>query len=73
MPRFTARHKVIEKLKELNLFRGSKSHEMVLPVCSRTGDVIEPLLKEQWFANSSKLFKVCDEAVQRNELELIPK
>jgi valyl-tRNA synthetase len=73
MPRFLARHKVINKLKEMNLWRETKSHEMNLPVCSRTGDIIEPLLREQWFANSSKLFKICQEAVLDQSLQLIPK
>ena len=46
---------------------------MVLPICSRTGDVIEPVLKEQWFADSAKLFKICDDAVKSNELKIMPK
>lgn len=73
MPRFLARHRVISKLKSLNLWRSSSSHAMVLPVCSRTGDVIEPAVKEQWFARSSKLFKICNDAVRENQLEIIPK
>jgi valyl-tRNA synthetase len=70
MPRFEARGKVIGKLKSMDLLRGTKDHEMVLPTCSRTGDVIEPLLKEQWFANASKLFKICGEAVNDGRLKL---
>jgi valyl-tRNA synthetase len=71
MPRFEARHKVVERLKSLNLFEEAKDHEMVLPLCSRTGDVLEPLLKEQWFVKASKLFEICGKAVLDGSLELI--
>lgn len=72
MPRFEARAKVLQKLKSLDLLREIKEHEMVLPICSRTGDVIEPLLKEQWFAKSSELFKICGDSVKDGRLKLIP-
>ena len=73
MPRFEARYKVIEKLKSINMWRESKDHEMTLPTCSRTGDIIEPLLKEQWFVKSSEVFKICGVAVENGSLELIDK
>ncbi|EMP27873.1 Valyl-tRNA synthetase [Chelonia mydas] len=47
--RFVAREKVVSALKERGLYRGMKDHAMVLPLCSRSGDVIENLLKSQWF------------------------
>ncbi len=49
MPRFEARFKVIDELKQKKLFKKSTNHEMVLPLCSRIGDVIEPLLKYKYF------------------------
>jgi valyl-tRNA synthetase len=63
---------VLAKLHSLGLFVNEKEHEMTLPVCSRSGDIIEPFLKEQWFANSSELFKVCGTAVDEGTLQLIP-
>lgn len=76
MSRFDARWKVIGKLKALNLWRGQNEHAMSLPTCSRTGDVIEPMLKEQWFARASDLFGVCLEAIEKQQqqplLRLIP-
>ncbi len=71
MPRFEARYKVIQRLKSLNLWRESKEHEMTLPTCSRTGDIIEPLLKEQWFVKSSEVFNICGKAVEDGSLKLI--
>ena len=70
MPRFDARYKVVQQLKSMNLLIESKDHEMILPMCSRTGDVIEPLLKEQWFVKSSEIFKICEKAVEDGSLKL---
>ncbi|KAK3524786.1 hypothetical protein QTP86_005463 [Hemibagrus guttatus] len=47
--RFDARERVISALMERKLFRGKTENAMTLPICSRSGDVIEPLLKKQWF------------------------
>uniref|UniRef100_A0A672TZ98 Valine--tRNA ligase, mitochondrial n=1 Tax=Strigops habroptila TaxID=2489341 RepID=A0A672TZ98_STRHB len=47
--RFEARDKVVAALAELGLHRGTQDHAMTLPMCSRSGDVVEYLLKSQWF------------------------
>lgn len=74
MPRFEARWKVIDRLKKLNLWRGQSDHAMSVPTCSRTGDVIEPMLKDQWFARVPQLFDICSEAVENDDsmTRLIP-
>lgn len=72
LPRFEARWKVIERLKQLELWRGHSEHAMSLPTCSRTGDVIEPMLKEQWFARVPELFDICSEVVKNTATRLIP-
>ena len=33
------------------LYRGDKNNEMRLGICSRTNDVVEPLIKPQWYVN----------------------
>jgi len=43
--RFVARKELEEALKEKGLYRGEKSNPMVLSVCSRSKDVIEPMLR----------------------------
>ena len=55
MKRFDARAAVLERLKQLKLYREQKDNPMVVPICSRSGDVIEPLLAPQWFVDC----KVC--------------
>ena len=44
---------------------------MTLPTCSRTGDIIEPMLKEQWFVDAAKIFKICGDSVRNKRLKLI--
>ena len=58
-------------LKKLGLFKGSKSHPMSVPVCSRSGDVIEMLLKPQWFIDTKDMARRALEA-GRNELVFHP-
>ncbi|KAG6412055.1 hypothetical protein SASPL_124718 [Salvia splendens] len=51
MPRFKAREAVTQALKEKGLYRGDKNNEMRLGICSRSNDVVEPLIKPQWYVN----------------------
>ncbi|XP_041665838.1 valine--tRNA ligase, mitochondrial isoform X2 [Cheilinus undulatus] len=70
--RFDARQQVVDALMEKKLFREKKSHAMTLPVCSRSGDIIEPLLKKQWFVRCEEMAKKAVQVVEEGELELIP-
>ncbi|XP_067111873.1 valine--tRNA ligase, mitochondrial [Osmerus mordax] len=70
--RFDARERVIDALTEKRLFRAKKEHAMSLPVCSRSGDVIEPLLRKQWFVRCEKMAKRAIQAVEEGQLEIIP-
>ncbi|XP_064091160.1 LOW QUALITY PROTEIN: valine--tRNA ligase-like [Macrobrachium nipponense] len=71
-PRFTARDSILEALRQLGLYRGCRPHAMVIPVCSRTNDVIEPLLKPQWYVSMTELAKEAVAAVESGELEIYP-
>jgi valyl-tRNA synthetase len=56
MHRFSARYEVIKDLKELGLFRGQKANPgMRLGLSSRTKDVIEPVLKPQWWMDCKQV------------------
>jgi valyl-tRNA synthetase len=72
LPRFVARIKVVEELKKLSLLRKIESHSMVLNVCSRSGDVIEPLMKPQWWVDCTELGRLAAEAVTSKQLVIIP-
>lgn len=48
MKRFDARIAVQEALDKVGLYRGTKDNPMVVPMCSRSKDIVEPLIKPQW-------------------------
>uniref|UniRef100_A0AAR2LTY3 Valine--tRNA ligase, mitochondrial n=1 Tax=Pygocentrus nattereri TaxID=42514 RepID=A0AAR2LTY3_PYGNA len=84
--RFQARERVISINKgghshfaSLNCYNplitlaNSNSHSTFCPVPhSRSGDVIEPLLKKQWFVRCEKMAQKAIQAVDEGELEIIP-
>lgn len=49
MKRFDGRKYITEQLAALGLLRGKQDHAMRVPFCSRSGDVVELLLKPQWW------------------------
>ena len=71
--RFDARAMVIEKLKEKGLYVGQKDNEMTIPLCSRSGDVIEPLLKPQWWVRQDEMAKEAIKAVKSGDITITPK
>ena len=72
MGRWEAREAVCARLAELGLLRGTREHAMVTPVCHRTGDIIEPRLKPQWFLRTEKLAELACRAVTDRDLVLDP-
>jgi len=72
MKRFHARTAVLNALQEKGLCRGSKDNPMVVPICSRSKDVIEPLLKPQWYVNCKEMARKAIDAVNAGELKIIP-
>ncbi|ODV98039.1 hypothetical protein PACTADRAFT_47861 [Pachysolen tannophilus NRRL Y-2460] len=73
MKRFDARALVIEKLKEKGLFVEQKDNEMTIPTCSRSGDVIEPYLKPQWWVSQKSMASEAIKAVKDGRITITPK
>jgi len=72
MMRLDARGEVLKALKEKGLSRGEAVNKMRLGKCSRTGDIIEPMLKPQWWLDCSGMAKRATDAVRNGELKIIP-
>ncbi|KAK4535444.1 hypothetical protein CDCA_CDCA05G1469 [Cyanidium caldarium] len=70
--RYDARVAVEQALGERGLMRGKHSHPMRLGVCSRTGDVIEPLLKPQWWMRCDHMAQRALEAVRDGRITILP-
>jgi valyl-tRNA synthetase len=49
LDRYVARKAVLADLTEQGLVVSEKPHKMVVPRCGRTGEVVEPMLTDQWF------------------------
>ncbi|GME83736.1 unnamed protein product [Ambrosiozyma monospora] len=71
--RFDARPLVIKKLKELGLYVGEEDNEMTLPTCSRSGDIIEPYLKPQWYVSQKKMAAAAIAVVKEGKIKIQPK
>jgi valyl-tRNA synthetase len=55
MDRFAARKAIVADLEALGLLVEIKKHKLMVPICDRTGQVIEPMLTDQWFVAMSKV------------------
>jgi valyl-tRNA synthetase len=55
MDRFEARKKVVADLEALGLLEETKRHKLMVPRCARTGQVVEPMLTDQWFVAMTKV------------------
>ncbi|SCV04609.1 LANO_0G11254g1_1 [Lachancea nothofagi CBS 11611] len=73
MKRFDARKNVIIALKEKGLFIGQEDNEMTIPTCSRSGDIIEPLLKPQWWVSQGDMAAEAIKAVKEGKITITPK
>ncbi|KAF1752183.1 hypothetical protein GCK72_018737 [Caenorhabditis remanei] len=71
--RFEARERVIEMLSSSDDYKGLIKHEGAqVNICSRTGDVIEPRLTEQWFLDCKDMFIRSAEALKTGQIEVFP-
>ena len=49
LDRYAARKTVLADLRAAGLVAAERPHKMVVPRCGRTGEVVEPMLTDQWF------------------------
>nr|WP_315209878.1 valine--tRNA ligase [uncultured Albidiferax sp.] len=54
LDRFVARKQIVKDLEALGLLVETKKHKLMVPRCTRTGQVIEPMLTDQWFVSMTK-------------------
>jgi valyl-tRNA synthetase len=57
MLRYDCRNKIIERLTEMKLIRDKKPNKMVIQKCSKSGDIIEPMVKSQWWIKCKQFAK----------------
>ena len=54
LDRFVARKRVVADLEAQGFLVEVKKHKLMVPRCARTGQVIEPMLTDQWFVAMTK-------------------
>jgi valyl-tRNA synthetase len=54
LDRFVARKKVVADLEAQGLLVETKKHKLMVPRCARTGQIVEPMLTDQWFVAMNK-------------------
>ncbi len=79
LDRFDARKAVIADLETQGLLIEIKPHKLMLPICARTGAVVEPMLTDQWFvamtrpdATGKSIAQKAIDAVQSGEVRFVP-
>ena len=79
LDRFVARKKVVADLEALGLLAEVKKHRLMVPRCARTGQIVEPMLTDQWFVAVSKpgpdgrsIAQKAIDAVASGEVRFVP-
>ena len=79
LDRFVARKRVAADLDEQGLLVEKRKHKLTVPRCARTGQVVEPMLTDQWFVAVSKpgpdgksIASKAIDAVASGEVSFIP-
>ncbi|UYV69234.1 VARS [Cordylochernes scorpioides] len=75
--RFDARKQIQAELEEKKLYIETKDNPMVVPVCNRSKDIVEPLVKVQWYVNCTEMAAKASQAmiimaVREGELRITP-
>lgn len=71
--RFDAREKAVELLVARGLYGGAVDHAMPIARCSRSGDILEPMLRPQWFVRcSGRMAERALEMTERGQIEIVP-
>ncbi|KAF1912478.1 tRNA synthetases class I-domain-containing protein [Ampelomyces quisqualis] len=70
--RFDVRYSIVTALEEKGLFVKKEDNPMKVPICSRSGDIIEPIMKPQWWMKMDGLAKSAVEVVESGELKIHP-
>ncbi|EJP70548.1 valyl-tRNA synthetase [Beauveria bassiana ARSEF 2860] len=70
--RFDVRYSIQEALKEKGLYVDKKDNAMKVPMCSKSKDVIEPLMKPQWWVKMKDMASEAAKVVKNGEIKIRP-
>ncbi len=72
MDRYEARKAIVADLEEQGFLVKVEDHQIPILVSERSGEVIEPLLSEQWFVKQTELAAPGIEAVRSGKINFVP-
>jgi valyl-tRNA synthetase len=79
LDRFVARKQLVAQLEAEGLLVEVKKHKLMVPRCTRTGQIIEPMLTDQWFVAMSKagpsgksITQEAIDVVESGEVKFVP-
>jgi valyl-tRNA synthetase len=79
LDRFVARKRVVADLEAQGFLVEVKKHKLMVPRCERTGQVIEPMLTDQWFvamtkagADGTSIAQKAIDVVESGEVKFFP-
>src|SRR5438094_1355622 len=72
LERFAARKQVLADLRAQGLLVSEKPYRLRVPRSGRTGEIVEPLLTDQWFVATEKLARPALDAALSGELKFFP-
>jgi valyl-tRNA synthetase len=72
LDRNEARRQIVHDLEEQGFLVEVEDHEIPIVISDRSGEVIEPLLSEQWFCDQPKLATRVIDAAEKEEVRFFP-
>ncbi|WP_311944236.1 valine--tRNA ligase [Halomonas piscis] len=73
LDRFEARRQIVDDMDAAGLLQEVETVNNTLPFGDRSGDLIEPLLTDQWFVAVEELARPAIKAVEDGDIEFVPK
>ncbi|KAI9352633.1 tRNA synthetases class I-domain-containing protein [Obelidium mucronatum] len=67
LQRFDARVAILNALKESGSYKETKPNPMQLPICTRSNNVVEPLMKPQWWVDCKDMAAKAMEATSEKD------
>lgn len=70
--RFDVRYSIQDALKEKGLYVCKKDNAMKVPLCEKSKDVIEPIMKSQWWVRMKELAEPAMQVVRDGKIKIRP-
>ncbi|EQK98237.1 valyl-tRNA synthetase [Ophiocordyceps sinensis CO18] len=70
--RFDVRYAIQDALKERGLYVDKRDNPMTVPLCDKSKDIIEPIMKPQWWVRMKELAEPAMQVVRDGQIKIKP-